>query len=122
MDYGKYTILNAHKINDIIGIGVDFIYNGNIEITNCDLLARNIIVNGNIRMYGQGVINGISLIKFSGSIHTNGNVIVDIIETKGNIISSSGSVIARNSLKANNIFVKKKKSDVSMVLLTLMVI
>ena len=102
MDYGKYTILNAHKINDIIGIGVDFIYNGNIEITNCDLLARNIIVNGNIRMYGQGVINGISLIKFSGSIHTNGNVIVDIIETKGNIISSSGSVIARNSLKANN--------------------
>ena len=108
MDYGKYTILNAHKINDIIGIGVDFIYNGNIEITNCDLLARNIIVNGNIRMYGQGVINGISLIKFSGSIHTNGNIIVDIIETKGNIISSSGSVIARNSLKANNIFVKKR--------------
>ena len=27
--------------------GFDFIYNGNIEITNCDLLARNIIVNGN---------------------------------------------------------------------------
>ena len=24
--------------------GFDFIYNGNIEITNCDLLARNIIV------------------------------------------------------------------------------
>ncbi len=88
--------------------GFDFIYNGNIEITNCDLLARNIIVNGNIRMYGQGVINGTSIIKCSGSIHTNGNVIGDIIETKGNIISSSGSVIARNSLKANNIFVKKR--------------
>ena len=59
-------------------------------------------------MYGQGVINGTSIIKCSGSIHTNGNVIGDIIETKGNIISSSGSVIARNSLKANNIFVKKR--------------
>ena len=88
--------------------GFDFIYNGNIEITNYDLLARNIIVNGNIRMYGQGVINGTSLIKCSGSIHTNGNVIGGIIETKGNIISSIGSVIARNSLKANNIFVKKR--------------
>lgn len=54
--------------------GFDFIYNGNIEITNCDLLARNIIVNGNIRMYGQGVINGTSIIKCSGSIHTNGQL------------------------------------------------